>query len=75
MENDYFDQIESQSSVNQKDEEKNIDFKQKKQSTNNLVSKRPIQNATETLDIEPLDEKKLVKDNQKSENFEIDDPW
>ena len=28
-----------------------------------------------TLDIEPLDEKNLVKDNQQSENFEIDDPW
>jgi len=53
----------------------NIDFKQKKQSNTNLVSKRPIQNATETLDIEPLDEKNFVQDNQKSEKFEIDDPW
>ena len=47
----------------------------KKQSTNNLVSKRPIQNAIETLDIEPLDEQSLVKENKKSEKFEIDDPW
>ena len=75
MDNDYSDQIENQNSVNQIDEKNNIDFKQKKQSTTNLVSKRPIQNATETLDIEPLDEKNLVQDNKKSEKFEIDDPW
>ena len=66
MENDYSGQI---------NEEKNIDFQQNKQSNTNLASKRPIQNATETLDIEPLDEQNLVKDNKKSENFEIDDPW
>ena len=70
MDNDYSDQIE-----NQIDEKNNIDFKQKKQSTSNLVSKRPIQNATETLDIEPLDEQNLVQDNKNSEKFEIDDPW
>ena len=57
MENDYPDQIE-----NQIDEKNNIDFKQKKQSTTNLASKRPIQNAAETLDIEPLDEQNLVQD-------------
>ena len=73
--NDDSDQIENQNSVNQIDEKNNIDFKQKKQSTTNVVSKRPIQNATETLDIEPLDEKNLVQDNKKSEKFEIDDPW
>jgi len=75
MENDYYEQIENQNSLNQIDAEKNIDFQQKKQSNTNLASKRPIQNATETLDIEPLDEQNLVKDNKKSENFEIDDPW
>ena len=75
MDNDDSDQIEYQNSVNQIDEKNNIDFKQKKQSTTNLASKRPIQNATETLDIEPLDEQNLVKDNKKSEKFEIDDPW
>ncbi len=75
MENDYSDQIQNQNSVNQIDEKNNIDFKQKKQSTTNLASKRPIQNATETLDIEPLDEKNLEQDNRKSEKFEIDDPW
>jgi len=70
MDNDYSDQIE-----NQIDEKNNIDFVQKKQSTTNLTSKRPIQNATETLDIEPLDEQNFVQDNKKSEKFEIDDPW
>ena len=70
MDNDYSDQIE-----NQIDEKNNIDFKKKKQSTTNLASKRPIQNATETLDIEPLDEQNLVQDNKKSEKLEIDDPW
>ena len=75
MENDDSDQMENQKSFNQLDEKNNIDFKQKKQSTTNLASKRPIQNATETLDIEPLDEQNLVQDNKKSGKFEIDDPW
>jgi len=75
MDNDYSDQIENKNSVNQMDEENNIDLRQKKQSTINLASKRPIQNATETLDIEPLDEQNLVQDNKKAEKFEIDDPW
>jgi sporulation protein YlmC with PRC-barrel domain len=75
MDNDYSDQIDNQNSINQTDIEKNIGFKQKKQSTTNLASKRPIQNANETLDIEPLDEQNLVQDNKKSEKFEIDDPW
>ena len=75
MENDYPSQVDTENSVNQIDEEKDIDFKQKRQSKTSLASKRPIQNATETLDIEPLDENNLVKDKQKSEKFEIDDPW
>ena len=75
MDNDDSDQIDNQNSFNQIDEKNNIDFKQKKKSTTNLVSKRPIQSATETLDIEPIDEKNLVQDNKKSEKFEIDDPW
>jgi len=75
MDNDDSDQIENQNSDNQIDEKNNIDFKQKKKSNTNLASKRPIQNAIETLDIEPLDEQKLVQDNKKSEKFEIDDPW
>jgi len=75
MDNDYSDKIDNQNSINQLDEEENIDFKQKKQLNTNLTSKRPIQNATETLDIEPLDEQNLEQDNKKSEKFEIDDPW
>ena len=75
MENDYSGEVENQNSINQLDEEKNLDFKQKQKSNINLASKRPIQNSIETLDIEPLDEKNLVKDNKKSGNFEIDDPW
>jgi len=75
MENDYSSQNENLNNVNQIDEEKNIDLEQKQKSNTNLASKRPIQNAIETLDIEPVDEKNLVKDNKKSENFEIDDPW
>ena len=75
MDNDDSDQIQNQNSVNQIDQKNNFDFKQKKQSTTNLASKRPIQNATETLDIEPVNEQNFVQDNKKSEKFEIDDPW
>ena len=75
MDNDDSEQIQNQNSVNQIDERNNIDLKQKKQSITNLASKRPIQNATETLDIEPLNEQNLVQDSKKSEEFEIDDPW
>jgi len=75
LDNDYSDQIENQNNINQIDEKNNIDFKQKKKSTTNLASKRPIQSATETLDIEPLDEQNSVQDNKKSQKFEIDDPW
>jgi len=75
MDNDYSDKNDNQNSVDQRNDQKNIDLKQNKQSNINLASKRPIQNAKETLDIEPLDEQNLVKDNKKSEKFEIDDPW
>ena len=74
MDSDFSDQIENQNTFNQTDEEKNLYSKQRKQSNINLTSKRPIQNATETLDIEPVDEKK-INVNEKSEKFEIDDPW
>ncbi len=75
MENDYTSQNENLNNVNPIDEAKNIDLQQKQKSNTNLASKRPIQNSKETLDIEPVDEKNLVKDNKKLENFEIDDPW
>ena len=75
MENDYREQTGDYNNINQIDEEKNIDLIKNKQSNTNLASKRPIQNAIETLDIEPIDEKNLVKDSKKSDNLEIDDPW
>ena len=75
MENNYPGQIENQNSVNQTNEENDVDLNQKKELNKSFASKRPIQNAKETLDIEPLEEKNLIKDNQNSENFEIDDPW
>ncbi|MDC3121714.1 PRC-barrel domain-containing protein [Prochlorococcus sp. AH-716-J21] len=75
LDNDYPDEIENQNSNNQIDEKKNVEIKQKQQLNTNLASKRPVQNSTETLDIEPLDEQNLIKDSKKSEKFEIDDPW
>tara|TARA_A100001388_G_scaffold143552_1_gene106501 strand:- start:1714 stop:2763 length:1050 start_codon:yes stop_codon:yes gene_type:complete len=60
---------------NQITEENNIDFKLQKKSRSNRASKRPIQKTKDTLDIEPLEEQKFMEYNQKSENFEIDDPW
>jgi len=76
MENDdYPVQSDNQNSLNQRDEEKNIYFQEERQPNTSLASKRPIQNSTETLDIEPLDEKKLVKEKIQSETIEIDDPW
>ena len=71
MENDYAGQIENQNRFNQIDEEKNIDLQPKNQLNNNLASKRPVQNATETLDIEPLEDKNLINDNKKSENSKL----
>ena len=75
MDNDYSDQLENQNSVNNINKQKYIDLNENKQSNSNLISKRPIQNARETLDIEPLDDQNLVQDDKKSEKFEIDDPW
>ena len=75
LESDYAGQVENQNNVKQLNEDKNIEFNKKQNVNTNLASKRPIQNANETLDIEPLDEQNLLKDNKKSEKFEIDDPW
>ena len=75
LESDYPGQVENKNNVKQLNEDKNIEFNKEQNANINLASKRPIQNATETLDIEPLDEQNLVKDNKKSEKFEIDDPW
>ena len=60
---------------NKTDEENTQEFLVKKQSSTNRASKRPIQRSQEPLDIEPLEDKKLVVENQQSESIEIDDPW
>ena len=60
---------------NTTDEENKKEFVVRKQSSSNPASKRPIQRSKEPFDIEPVEEKKLVIDNPKSEPIEIDDPW
>ena len=76
LDNDYSESIEYETKRNNLVEEENTrDLKFQNQSRSNLASKRPIQRAKETLDIEPLDEKNLVSDNTKLEKPEIDDPW
>ena len=76
LENDYPEQKEYQiTEGNTIDEGNNIDFKQNKKSRSNLASKRPIQREAEPLDIEPLEEKNLLIENQKSDQLEIEDPW
>ena len=57
------------------DEENKKEFIVKKESSSNRASKRPIQRSKEPLDIEPVEEKKIVIENSQSESFEIDDPW
>ena len=76
MENDYPEELESQLNENKEAKKENTEeFVLKKQSKSNRASKRPVQRAKEPLDIEPLDDKKLVIDNKQSESVEIDDPW
>jgi len=60
---------------NQIEDEKNEDYKFKNEYKTNVASKRPIERAKETLDIEPLDEMNLVPENKKLDKIEIDDPW
>ena len=43
--------------------------------TNKPAAKRPIESSEETLDIEPIEKKDLIVDDQSSNAFEIDDPW
>ena len=76
LENDYPDETASPSKEKfQTSEEENIDLKLKNKYKSNFASKRPIQRAKDTLDIEPLDDNNIVDDNKKSERIEIDDPW
>ena len=76
MENDYPEELESQLNENKEAKKENTEeFVLKKQSKSNRASKRPVQRAKEPLDIEPLDDKKIVLDNKQSGSVEIDDPW
>ena len=70
MDNDFSEKLENQ--INEGNETEVI---VKRQSRSNRASKRPIQRSKEPFDIEPVEEKKLVIDNPKSESVEIDDPW
>ena len=76
MDNEYSEKLESQiNSENLVDEENSSEFEPKSKSRSNRASKRPIQRSNEPLDIEPVDEKKIVIENPQSESIEIDDPW
>ena len=71
----YLDNESSEQLRNQIDEENTTEFVVKRQSSSNRASKRPIQRSKEPLDIEPVEDKKLVIEKPQSESFEIDDPW
>ena len=71
----YLDNDSSEQLANQTDEENTTEFVIKRQSISNRASKRPIQRSQEPLDIEPVEEKKIVIENPQSESVEIDDPW
>ena len=76
MEDDFSEKEESQFSEDfKKEEEINEEFIPKNKSSSKRASKRPIQREKETLDIEPLDDKKFISENQKAESVDIDDPW
>ena len=71
----YLDNEFSEKLDNQIDEEKSTEFIVKTQSVSKRASKRPIQRSNEPLDIEPVEDKKLVIENPQTDSFEIDDPW
>ena len=71
----YLDNDSSEQLDNQTDEENTTEFAVQRPSISNRASKRPIQRSQEPLDIEPVEEKKIVLENPQSESVEIDDPW
>jgi sporulation protein YlmC with PRC-barrel domain len=71
----YLDNDSSEQLENQIDQEDVTEFVIKSPSRSNRASKRPIQRSQEPLDIEPVEEKKIVIENPQSESVEIDDPW
>ena len=76
IDNDYLEPVDSDISEDlPRDEEINDQFISEKRSSSKRASKRPIQRAKEPLDIEPMNEKKSISENQKIESVEIDDPW
>ncbi len=76
MDNDNSKKLSSQiGEQNQIDEEDVTEFVEKRKSSSYPASKRPIQRSIEPLDIEPVDDKKLVVENPQQESVEIDDPW
>ena len=71
LDNDSSEQLDNQTS----EEENTTEFFVKSGSMSNRASKRPIQRSQDPLDIEPVEEKKIVVENSQSESPEIDDPW
>ena len=71
----YLDNDSSEQLDNQTDEENRTEFAVQRPSISNRASKRPIQRSQEPLDIEPVEEKKIVIENPQSQSVEIDDPW
>ena len=76
LDNDSTDKLESQIREENKIDEVNMrELLVKRKSSSNRASKRPIQRSNEPLDIEPVEEKKIVIENPQSESVEIEDPW
>ena len=76
MENEYAEESEFQlNEENEINQENTQELLVKKDSKSNRASKRPIERVKEPIDIEPIEDKKLVIDNQQIESNEIDDPW
>ena len=71
----YMDDDFSEKLDNQIDEGNEKEVIVNRQSSSNRASKRPIQRSKEPFDIEPVEEKKIVIENPKTESVEIDDPW
>ena len=71
----YLENDSSEKLDNKIDETDASDFVVQRKSISNRASKRPIQRSQEPLDIEPVEEKKIVIENTQSESVEIEDPW
>ena len=76
MENEYAEELEAQVNEDNEINQKNTqELLVKKDSKSNRASKRPIERVKEPIDIEPIEDKKLIIDNQQTESNVIDDPW